>query len=201
VCHHSLQIEKTLKLTKNDIYNSNIAAVAATVAARFAVGPCIDTFGPRVTFAALLVAGKLLLPVRRLVTKCATVQLLVDNLTTAAYAALPYHNCQSAVTLNEALYYACCVCGLITGSIPSFFSGLVQTANDLAIVRFFIGTLGACFVCNQAWSSQVFAKVCRCLFVSASHVFESFATAISHQTLYSVLFYYVHTCYEQCAFE
>jgi NNP family nitrate/nitrite transporter-like MFS transporter len=47
---------------------------------------------------------------------------------------------------------------LLLGAIPTYLSGLVQNAQDLALVRFFIGILGATFVCNQAWSAQMFAK-------------------------------------------
>lgn len=47
---------------------------------------------------------------------------------------------------------------LFMGCIPTFFSGLVQTAVDVAIIRFFIGVMGATFVCTQYWSSQIFAK-------------------------------------------
>mmetsp|Transcript_15729 Transcript_15729/g.23421 ORF Transcript_15729/g.23421 Transcript_15729/m.23421 type:complete len:462 (+) Transcript_15729:70-1455(+) len=47
---------------------------------------------------------------------------------------------------------------LFLGCIPTYFSGLVQNAQDLTIIRFFIGILGATFVCNQSWSSQMFAK-------------------------------------------
>ena len=47
---------------------------------------------------------------------------------------------------------------LIMGSIPTAFSGLVQSAVDVAIIRFFIGVMGATFVCTQFWSSQIFVK-------------------------------------------
>lgn len=47
---------------------------------------------------------------------------------------------------------------LIIGCIPTFFAGLVQNAVDVAVVRFFVGVMGATFVCTQFWSSQVFAK-------------------------------------------
>ncbi|CBJ31726.1 Nitrate high affinity transporter; pseudogene [Ectocarpus siliculosus] len=44
------------------------------------------------------------------------------------------------------------------GCIPTFFAGLVNSATDVAIIRFFIGVMGATFVCTQYWTSQVFAK-------------------------------------------
>lgn len=47
---------------------------------------------------------------------------------------------------------------LLMGCIPTFFAGLVQNAVDVAVIRFFIGVMGATFVCTQYWSSQVFAK-------------------------------------------
>ena len=47
---------------------------------------------------------------------------------------------------------------LIMGCIPTYFGGLVNSAEDVAIVRFFIGVIGATFVCTQFWSSQIFAK-------------------------------------------
>lgn len=47
---------------------------------------------------------------------------------------------------------------LVMGCIPTFFAGLVQNAVDVAVIRFFIGVMGATFVCTQYWSSQVFAK-------------------------------------------
>ena len=47
---------------------------------------------------------------------------------------------------------------LIMGSIPTAFSGLVQNGVDVAVVRFFIGVMGATFVCTQFWSSQIFVK-------------------------------------------
>ena len=34
----------------------------------------------------------------------------------------------------------------------------MNSAEDVAIVRFFIGVMGATFVCTQFWSSQIFAK-------------------------------------------
>lgn len=47
---------------------------------------------------------------------------------------------------------------LIMGCIPTFFAGLVDNAVDVAVVRFFIGVMGAAFVCTQFWSSQIFVK-------------------------------------------
>jgi MFS transporter, NNP family, nitrate/nitrite transporter len=47
---------------------------------------------------------------------------------------------------------------MVAGSIPVYLTGLVDTANNLACLRFFIGIFGGVFVANQAWSSQMFAK-------------------------------------------
>ncbi|KAG5190448.1 nitrate high affinity transporter [Tribonema minus] len=47
---------------------------------------------------------------------------------------------------------------LAAGSVPVFCSGLVDSAGSLALVRFFIGVLGACFVCNQILASQMFSR-------------------------------------------
>ncbi|KAG5176208.1 nitrate high affinity transporter [Tribonema minus] len=49
-------------------------------------------------------------------------------------------------------------CLLFFGAIPTFFQGLVQDAQGLAVCRFFVGFLGATFVANQAWSSAMFGK-------------------------------------------
>ncbi|CAB1105125.1 unnamed protein product [Ectocarpus sp. CCAP 1310/34] len=47
---------------------------------------------------------------------------------------------------------------LIMRCIPTAFAGVVNSATDVAIIRFFIGVMGATFVCTQFWSSQIFAK-------------------------------------------
>ena len=47
---------------------------------------------------------------------------------------------------------------LLMGCIPTAFGGLVNSAVDVAVIRFFIGVMGATFVCTQFWTSQVFAK-------------------------------------------
>jgi len=47
---------------------------------------------------------------------------------------------------------------LIIGAIPSGLAGTVSTANDLYIVRFFIGILGGTFVSCQAWNTAFFDK-------------------------------------------
>jgi len=47
---------------------------------------------------------------------------------------------------------------LVLGSIPTACSGLVNSATDLIIVRFFIGFIGATFVCVQCWMTNIFAK-------------------------------------------
>ena len=47
---------------------------------------------------------------------------------------------------------------LLMGCIPTAFDGLVNSTADVAVIRFFIGVMGATFVCTQFWTSQVFAK-------------------------------------------
>lgn len=94
------EIKEDLDMSKDEVYNANIASVSSTVLSRFIVGPLCDTFGARKMSSILL----------------------------------------------------------FMGCIPTFFSGLVQNAVDVAIVRFFIGVMGATFVCTQYWSSQIFAK-------------------------------------------
>ena len=51
------QIKKDLGLTKDEVYNANIASVASTVLMRFAVGPLCDVFGTRTMFSMLLSFG------------------------------------------------------------------------------------------------------------------------------------------------
>lgn len=47
---------------------------------------------------------------------------------------------------------------LATAAIPCALTGLVQTAQGLAITRTFIGIAGAAFVACQYWSSQMFTR-------------------------------------------
>jgi MFS transporter, NNP family, nitrate/nitrite transporter len=59
---------------------------------------------------------------------------------------------------------------LAAGSLPVFCSGLVSSAATLAVVRFFIGVLGACFVCNQVsdeWSLKAGKKLSRFIHLSS----------------------------------
>src|SRR5687767_5921634 len=46
-------------LTKDQLANINIAAVAVTILVRLIIGPLCDRFGPRKTYTALLLAGAL----------------------------------------------------------------------------------------------------------------------------------------------
>lgn len=58
-----LQLSKSIKadmhLSQNEIANSNIIALTATLLVRFIAGPMCDHIGPRKTFAALLFMGAL----------------------------------------------------------------------------------------------------------------------------------------------
>jgi NNP family nitrate/nitrite transporter-like MFS transporter len=53
----TLTIKKDLHLSQNEIANSNIIALVATLLVRLVAGPSCDQFGPRVTFAACLLLG------------------------------------------------------------------------------------------------------------------------------------------------
>lgn len=46
-------------LTKDQIANINIAAVAITILVRLAVGPLCDKYGPRITYTTLLLLGSI----------------------------------------------------------------------------------------------------------------------------------------------
>ena len=50
-------IKQDLKLTQTDIANSNVISVAATLLVRLVAGPACDRFGPKWTFASILLAG------------------------------------------------------------------------------------------------------------------------------------------------
>src|SRR5204863_9361214 len=50
-------IKNEFALTKDQIANINIAAVAVTILVRLVIGPLCDRFGPRRTYTALLLAG------------------------------------------------------------------------------------------------------------------------------------------------
>jgi MFS transporter, NNP family, nitrate/nitrite transporter len=52
-------IAKDLHLTTNDIANSNILALTATLLVRLVAGPACDRFGPRITFCATLLIGSI----------------------------------------------------------------------------------------------------------------------------------------------
>lgn len=47
---------------------------------------------------------------------------------------------------------------LCVSSIPTAFTGLIQNATDLTILRCFIGIAGGSFVMSQYWGSRLFAK-------------------------------------------
>jgi NNP family nitrate/nitrite transporter-like MFS transporter len=95
-------IKSDLRLTPDQIANSNISALSATLVVRLFSGPLVDRYGPRKVMAGLL----------------------------------------------------------ILGAIPSGLAGVARNAQDLYILRFFIGILGATFVPCQAWTSAFFDKNC-----------------------------------------
>jgi NNP family nitrate/nitrite transporter-like MFS transporter len=53
----TVTIKKDLKLSQNEIANSNIIALTATLLVRLIAGPACDRFGPRYTFAGCLLLG------------------------------------------------------------------------------------------------------------------------------------------------
>jgi NNP family nitrate/nitrite transporter-like MFS transporter len=53
----TITIKKDLHLSQNEIANSNIIALTATLLVRLVAGPSCDRFGPRVTFASCLLLG------------------------------------------------------------------------------------------------------------------------------------------------
>lgn len=53
----SITIKKDLKLSQNEVANSNIIALTATLLVRLLAGPACDRFGPRYTFAGCLLLG------------------------------------------------------------------------------------------------------------------------------------------------
>ena len=55
----SITIKKDLKLTQNQISDSNIVALTATLLVRLTAGAACDRFGPRWTFAAILIGMQL----------------------------------------------------------------------------------------------------------------------------------------------
>eukprot|EP00127_Corallochytrium_limacisporum_P007475 Clim_evm20s252 gene=Clim_evmTU20s252 len=93
-------VKDTLGISKDEVKDSNIAAVSATIVVRVLIGPLCDKFGPRRVMACLMIAG----------------------------------------------------------AIPVFLSGLVNSATDLVVVRFFIGILGGTFVPCQFWTSLMFSS-------------------------------------------
>jgi NNP family nitrate/nitrite transporter-like MFS transporter len=50
-------IKKDLKLSNNQVANSNIVSLTATLLVRVCVGPLVDRFGPRKVMAWLLILG------------------------------------------------------------------------------------------------------------------------------------------------
>jgi NNP family nitrate/nitrite transporter-like MFS transporter len=47
---------------------------------------------------------------------------------------------------------------LVVSAIPTAMVGLVNTATDLAVLRFFIGIAGSSFVMSQFWPSRMFSR-------------------------------------------
>ncbi|OQE41229.1 hypothetical protein PENCOP_c005G08584 [Penicillium coprophilum] len=64
----SVTIKKDLKMTQDDVANSNIVALLATLLVRFVAGPLCDRYGPRLVFVGLLLCGAIPTAMAGLVT-------------------------------------------------------------------------------------------------------------------------------------
>jgi len=95
-----IEVQKTLEITKEQIWTSSITAVSGTILMRFLLGPFCDKYGPRIPMGVIL----------------------------------------------------------FVSAVPTAMTGLVNTAQDLAIMRFFIGMGGSTFVMCQYWTTTMFSK-------------------------------------------
>ena len=64
----SVTIKQDLKMTQEDVANSNIVALLATLLVRLIAGPLCDRFGPRLVFVGLLLCGAIPTAMAGLVT-------------------------------------------------------------------------------------------------------------------------------------
>ncbi|RAK71655.1 MFS transporter [Aspergillus fijiensis CBS 313.89] len=64
----TVTIRKDLHMTQQDVANSNIVALLATLLVRFVAGPLCDRFGPRLVFIGLLLSGSIPTAMAGLVT-------------------------------------------------------------------------------------------------------------------------------------
>ncbi|KAF9252101.1 hypothetical protein DTO006G1_2848 [Penicillium roqueforti] len=64
----NVTIKKDLKMTQEDVANSNIVALLATLLVRFVAGPLCDRYGPRLVFVGLLLCGAIPTAMAGLVT-------------------------------------------------------------------------------------------------------------------------------------
>ncbi|KAJ5451946.1 hypothetical protein N7445_000129 [Penicillium cf. griseofulvum] len=64
----SVTIKKDLGMTQDDVANSNIVALLATLLVRFVAGPLCDRYGPRLVFVGLLLCGAIPTAMAGLVT-------------------------------------------------------------------------------------------------------------------------------------
>ncbi len=53
------EVKKSLKLTKQQLWNASIVGVTGTVFMRFLVGPLVDKYGPRIAMAIILVVASI----------------------------------------------------------------------------------------------------------------------------------------------
>ena len=141
----TVTIKKDLNLTQNQIANSNIVALAATLIVRLTAGAACDRFGPRWTFAAILLGEQFplcLYSKEHGLRKCLPLKSLC-----AHYVQLVLLHLRITLTLDIA-----------AGAIPTALAGTVQSAGGLIVLRLFIGILGGSFVPCQVWTTGFFDK-------------------------------------------
>lgn len=147
----TVTIKKDLSLTQDQIANSNIAALTATLIVRLTAGAACDRFGPRWTFAAILISEQFFPVVPRLVR---------ENRFARPISDFPTVEIQLKHTIRSIIWPAQNLLTMrtIAGAIPTALAGTVQSASGLIALRFFIGILGGSFVPCQVWTTGFFDK-------------------------------------------
>ena len=139
----TVTIKKDLNLTQDQIGNSNIVALTATLIVRLTAGAACDRFGPRWTFAAILIGT----------SSCTPLQIHSQNI----ICERPPH---LRLVLRLVIRYTRCklIVPVLAGAIPTALVGTVQSARGLIALRFFVGILGGSFVPCQVWTTGFFDK-------------------------------------------
>ena len=137
----TVTIKKDLNLSQTQIANSNIVALTATLIVRLSAGAACDRFGPRWTFAAILIGEQ---SVRALV--CSSIKLDREEHFSSAHSR-PLRMRTRYADLRPS-----------AGAIPTALAGTVQSVRGLFALRFFIGILGGSFVPCQVWTTAFFDK-------------------------------------------